>query len=113
MVESRRHSNDANEKRHFHGTERDTIPKINRNSFNRNFCDKNVTAYGKGVHFAADASYSIDDTYSHPDSQGSKYMYLSRVVVGDFCVGNDMMKVPTGSCHELQTSFCMIRRSTG
>ena len=41
-----------------------------------------------------DVSYSIDDTYSHPDSQGNKYMHLARVVVGDFCVGNDTMNVP-------------------
>ncbi len=99
MVESRRHGNDANEKRLFHGTERDTIPKINRNSFNRSFCGKNATAYGQGVYFAVDASYSITDTYSRPDShlsvsQGNKYMYLARVVVGDFCVGNNTMRVP-------------------
>ncbi len=55
------------------------IPKMNRNSFNRNFCGKNATAYGKGVYFAVDASYSLDDTYSC--SQGNKYMYLARVVV--------------------------------
>ncbi len=76
----------AKEKMLFHGTERDTIPKINRNSFNRSF-------WGKGVYFAVDASCSID-IYSCPDSQGNKYMYLARVVVGDFCVGNDTMKVP-------------------
>ena len=80
----------AKEKRLFHGTEKATIPKINRNSFNRSFCGKNATAYGKGVYFAVDASYSLDDTYSC--SQGNKYMYLARVVVGDFCVGNDTMK---------------------
>jgi serine/threonine protein kinase len=84
MVESRKHGNDASEKRLFHGTEKATIPKINRNSFNRSFCGKNATAYGKGVYFAVDASYSIDDTYSRPDSQGNKYMYLALVVVGDF-----------------------------
>jgi poly [ADP-ribose] polymerase 10/14/15 len=94
MVESRKHGNDANEKRLFHGTERDTIPKINRNSFNRSFCGKNATVYGKGVYFAVDASYSIDETYSRPDSQGNKYMYLARVVVGDFCVGNNTMRMP-------------------
>jgi serine/threonine protein kinase len=93
-VESRRHGKDASEKRLFHGTEKATIPKINRNSFNRSFCGKNATAYGKGVYFAVDASYSIDDKYSHPDSQGNKYMYLARVVVGDFCVGDDTMNVP-------------------
>ena len=76
MVESRRHRNHANEKRLFHGTERDTIPKVNRNSFNMSFCGNNATAYGKGVYFAVDASYSIDNTYSRPDSQGNKCMYL-------------------------------------
>lgn len=93
MVESRRHGNDANEKRLFHGTEKDTIPKINKNSFNRSFCGKNATMYGEGVYFAVNASYSIADTYSRSDGQGNKYMYLARVVVGDFCVGNDKMKV--------------------
>ena len=67
----------AKEKRLFHGTEKATIPKINRKSFNRSFCGKNATAYVKGVYFAVfcnswDPSYSIDDTYSRPDSQGNK-----------------------------------------
>ncbi len=78
----------------IHATETDTIPKINRNSFNRSFCGKNATVYSKGVYFAVNASYSITDTYSRPDSQGNKDMYLARVVVDDFCVGNDTMKVP-------------------
>ncbi len=63
MVESRRHGNHANEKRLFHGTDWDTIPKINRNSFNMSVGGKNATEYGKGVYFIVDASYSID-TYS-------------------------------------------------
>jgi poly [ADP-ribose] polymerase 10/14/15 len=62
------------------------------------------------MYFAVDASYSIDDTYSCPDSQGNKYMYLARVVVGDFCVGNDTMNVPPP---HLETSCCMTRRLTG
>jgi len=45
-------------------------------------------------YFAVDASDAIDNTYSRPDSQGNKYMYLARVVVGDFCVGNDTMEAP-------------------
>ncbi len=47
-----------------------------------------------GMYFAVDASYSIDDTYSRPDNQGNKYMYLALVVVGDLCVGNNTMNVP-------------------
>ena len=54
-VESRRPGNDANEKRLFHGTEKDTTTKINRTSFNRSFCGINGTVYGQGVYFAANA----------------------------------------------------------
>jgi hypothetical protein len=32
----------------FHGTDEDTVPKITQNGFNRSFCGKNATAYGKG-----------------------------------------------------------------
>ncbi len=42
----------AKEKWLFHGAEKATILKINRNSFTRSFCGKNTTAYGKGVYFA-------------------------------------------------------------
>jgi len=70
------------------------MPKINRNSFNRSYCGKNATAYGKGVYFAVKASYSISNTYSCPDEQGNKYMYLARVAVGEFCQGDGSMSVP-------------------
>ena len=46
------------------------------------------------MYFAVNASYSIGDTYSRPDQQGFKYMYLARVAVGEFCVGNPSMRVP-------------------
>ena len=68
--------------------------KINRNSFDRSYCGKNATAYGKGVYFAVEASYSISDTYSRPDEQGNKYMYLARVAVGEFCQGDSNMRFP-------------------
>jgi poly [ADP-ribose] polymerase 10/14/15 len=48
----------AKEQRLFHGTEKATIPKINRKTFTRSFCGGNTTAYGKGVYFTVDASYS-------------------------------------------------------
>jgi serine/threonine protein kinase len=93
-IEARNRQHGANEKRLFHGTTKATIPKINRNSFNRSYCGKNATAYGKGVYFAVKASYSIDETYSCPDEQGNKYMYLARVAVGEFCKGKSSMTVP-------------------
>jgi len=86
-IEARNRPHGANEKRLFHGTEKSTISKINRNAFNRSYC-------GQGVYFAVNASDSIGDTFSRPDQQGCKYMYLARVAVGEFCVGDPDMRVP-------------------
>ena len=82
-------------RRLFHGTAKGAMPKINRNSFNRSYCGKNATVYGEGVYFAVGAApWSIRDTYSPPDDQGFKYMYLARVAVGEFCEGDSSMRVP-------------------
>jgi poly [ADP-ribose] polymerase 10/14/15 len=94
MIESRQRPRGANEMQLFHGTDEHTKFKIDRNSFNRSFCGKNATAYGQGVYFAVKASYSISDTYSRPDEQGNKYMYLARVLAGEFCKGDSSMRMP-------------------
>merc|ERR1711871_1795130 len=78
----------------FHGTSEDTVPKIIQQGFNRAFCGKNATAYGKGVYFARDAAYSASTTYSRPDSSGIQHMFLCRVVVGEFTQGNSSMLAP-------------------
>ena len=36
----------------FHGTDQETVPKIIEMGFNRSFCGKNATRFGKGVYFA-------------------------------------------------------------
>ena len=61
-MEGRKRPHDANEKRLFHGTDKPTVSKINRNAFNRSYCGKNASAYGQGVYFAVNARYSINDT---------------------------------------------------
>lgn len=71
----------------FHGTSEDTLPKITQQGFNRSFCGKNATMYGKGVYFARDAAYSSSRTYAVPDSKGVQRMFLCRVVVGEYCRG--------------------------
>ena len=50
--------------------------------------------YGNGVYFAKDASYSARPTYSPPDANGHKYIYLARVLSGEFTTGNSSMIVP-------------------
>lgn len=71
----------------FHGTDGDTVPAIIETGFNRSFAGKNATAFGKGVYFARDASYSSSSTYSRPNDQGVQHMFLVRVVVGQYCLG--------------------------
>jgi len=71
----------------FHGTTAEIVPKITEQGFNRSFCGRNATMYGKGVYFARDSSYSASKTYSAPDSKGIQRMFLCRVVVGEFAQG--------------------------
>ena len=53
-----------------------------------------ATAYGNGVYFAKNAKYSASSTYSPPDSNGHKYMYLVRALTGEFTRGDSSMIVP-------------------
>ena len=71
----------------FHGTDEGTVPKIVNQGFNRAFCGKNATAYGKGVYFARDADYSAQPQYARPNSSGVCQMFLCRCVVGEYCLG--------------------------
>ena len=51
-------------------------------------------AYGDGVYFAVDASYSANSRYSPKDSSGYSYMFYSQVLTGEYCDGSGGMKVP-------------------
>ena len=52
------------------------------------------TAYGKGVYFARDATYSLTFAARSGASVGNRCMYLSRVLVGQYCKGASAMVVP-------------------
>lgn len=71
----------------WHGTSWDTMDKILQQGFNRSFCGKNATMYGKGVYFARDAGYSATKAYSVPDAKGHQFMIACRVMVGEYCRG--------------------------
>ena len=71
----------------WHGTNVEVMNKILQQGFNRSFCGKNATVYGKGVYFARDTSYSSYKTYAVPDSKGYQYIMACRVVVGEYCPG--------------------------
>jgi len=89
----------------FHGTDELTVPKIVEMGFNRSFCGKNATAYGKGVYFARDASYSSSKQYSRPNAQNIQHMFLCRVVVGEYCLGkHDQLTPDVRQGHQLYDS---------
>ena len=53
-----------------------------------------ASLYGNGVYFALQASYAARSTYSPRDPYGFRYMYLAKVLVGDYTVGRQGMLVP-------------------
>lgn len=81
-----------NEKLLWHGTANDAIQNINNHGFNRSYCGKNATAYGDGVYFALESSYSTQKTYSPPDSSGNRYLYQCRVLTGHPTEGKAKMR---------------------
>merc|ERR1712146_284876 len=76
----------------FHGSSAAVIPSICQQGFNRSFAGKNAVRYGKGVYFATEATYSA--RYCFPDENGLCYMFVCRVMVGEFTLGSDGLTVP-------------------
>ncbi|NXJ64588.1 PAR14 polymerase, partial [Rostratula benghalensis] len=76
-----------NERFLFHGTSKESLTLINNHGFNRSYAGMHAASFGNGTYFAIKASYSASDTYSKPDAEGKKYMYLARVLVGDYAQG--------------------------
>nr|XP_009942545.1 PREDICTED: poly [ADP-ribose] polymerase 14-like [Opisthocomus hoazin] len=89
-----KNKNQNNEKLLFHGTAASSLSTINYNGFNRAFAGKNAAAIGNGTYFAVDASYSARDIYSRPDMKGKRYMYLARVLTGQYCAGSEGLITP-------------------
>lgn len=53
-----------------------------------------AAAIGNGTYFALEARYSARNTYSIPDVNGKKHMYLARVLTGQYCAGREGLKAP-------------------
>ncbi|NWV70076.1 PAR14 polymerase, partial [Malurus elegans] len=76
-----------NERLLFHGTSKESLILINDRGFNRSYAGMHAANFGNGTYFAVNANYSAHDTYSKPDANGKKYMYLARVLVGEYSQG--------------------------
>ena len=97
----------------FHGAPGDVVPKILQQGFNRSFCGKNATFFGKGVYFARDASYSAYPLYCQPDKHGVQSIFLCRVVVGQYCQGVHDGLTPDVRDHARNLLFDSPRPQTG
>ncbi|NWS74302.1 PAR14 polymerase, partial [Crotophaga sulcirostris] len=82
-----KNGNRNNERLLFHGTNKESLRLINNHGFNRSYAGLHAANFGNGTYFAVKASYSANDTYSKPDVDGKKYMYLARVLVGEYSLG--------------------------
>ncbi|KAH1185092.1 protein mono-ADP-ribosyltransferase PARP14-like [Mauremys mutica] len=89
-----KNGNTNNERRLFHGTTSGSLTIINNKGFNRSYAGMNAACYGNGTYFAVNANYSAQDTYSKPDANGKKYMYLARVLIGEYCAGQKGIIAP-------------------
>lgn len=51
-----------------------------------------ATVYGQGVYFAVNSALSVHDQYSPPNTDGYKFIFVSKVLTGDFTKGCHSMK---------------------
>ncbi|NXT34959.1 PAR14 polymerase, partial [Pelecanoides urinatrix] len=82
-----KNGNRNNERFLFHGTSKESLTLINNYGFNRSYAGMHAANFGNGTYFAVNANYSANDTYSKPDANGKKYIYLARVLVGEYSRG--------------------------
>ncbi|NWS14875.1 PAR14 polymerase, partial [Pachyramphus minor] len=82
-----KNGNTNNERLLFHGTSKESLTLINNRGFDRSYAGMHAANFGNGTYFAVNANYSAHDTYSKPDVNGKKYMYLARVLVGEYSQG--------------------------
>ncbi|KAM9302613.1 protein mono-ADP-ribosyltransferase PARP10 [Morus bassanus] len=78
----------------FHGTTETSSREICLHGFNRSFCGKNAALYGLGVYFAVHAAVSVQEQYSPRNADGSKYVFVAKVLTGDYAVGSQGMRAP-------------------
>ncbi|XP_066933775.1 uncharacterized protein [Clytia hemisphaerica] len=84
--------NDLNELELYHGTDAAVVDGICKQNFDWRLNGKNATAFGQGSYFAKEASYSL--TYTRPDSNKLRYMFLAKVLAGRSTRGDRTLKRP-------------------
>uniref|UniRef100_A0A665UJ11 Poly [ADP-ribose] polymerase n=1 Tax=Echeneis naucrates TaxID=173247 RepID=A0A665UJ11_ECHNA len=88
---------DAGEKLLYHGTSRYNADGIMKTGFSRSFAGLNgneSTSFGRGTYFSINANYSSHSDFCRPAADGSKVMFVARVLTGKYSQGLKSMKAP-------------------
>ncbi|CAM4792740.1 unnamed protein product [Rotaria magnacalcarata] len=88
--DSKNYFNKDTEKCLYHGCCENAASGIMEDCFNRSYAGVNGTAYGVGVYFSSNAAYS--HTYTQPNANGERNMFLARVLIVNTTIGNSSMK---------------------
>lgn len=80
------------EKLLFHGTTSDVIDAICKQNFDHRMRGKNGTVHGEGSYFAVEASYS--NNYSSQSGEKTRFMFLARVLTGEYKLGGPDLRRP-------------------
>ncbi|KAM9468261.1 protein mono-ADP-ribosyltransferase PARP11-like isoform 2-T3 [Clarias gariepinus] len=102
---------DIEEKRLFHGTNKNNVYGICLYNFDCRISDsvRHAHLYGKGTYFALHASYA--DNYSKRQCQGdttnTRIMFLARVIVGKYTTGQKNLCKPDGDQIENKHDSCV------
>ena len=82
----------VNEKKLFHGTAPNSVEAICKQNFDWRLHGKNASCYGQGSYFAVNASYS--DSFADRYGNMSKFMFLTKVLVGSYTKGRSSYRRP-------------------
>ena len=82
----------VNEMQLFHGTNPKIVEAICKQNFDWRLHGKNATVYGEGSYFALNSFYS--DNYAKEDLNGSKFIFVAKVLVGSYTTGHSGYRRP-------------------
>ncbi|XP_065840484.1 uncharacterized protein [Oscarella lobularis] len=86
----------------FHGTKIEYTSSICRQNFDFRLSGQHGANYGHGNYFAVTAAKAA--MYSPPDQEGNRYMFVCKVLVGDYVEGRAGLRRPPPK-HSVNRSF--------
>nr|XP_039256341.1 protein mono-ADP-ribosyltransferase PARP14-like isoform X2 [Styela clava] len=97
----------------FHGTKADIANKITTDGFDRGYCGSaNDVAFGNGVYFAKNASYSNNTKYATPEKNNERTIIVANVITGEYQKGTRGMKSAERISSSAEMYNCVVNDTT-